>query len=117
MLEITELATLKITEYLQENNLDSNIRVAAMNGCSGPALGLTLDEKKENDAFVQLADLELLIDNDLISVLGSVKIDFTEPEESSCGCGGSGGFQITSTNPLPGSGGSCDNDCASGCGC
>jgi Fe-S cluster assembly iron-binding protein IscA len=117
MFEVSELATAKLTEYLDQNNLTSAIRVAAMSGCSGPALGLALDEQKENDATVQIGDLNLLIDNDLISILGTVTIDFVEPTESGCGCGGGGGFQVTSTNPLPGSGGGCGNDCASGCGC
>ncbi len=117
MLEVTELATTKLTEYLEQNNISSPIRVACVDGCSGPALALSLDEKKENDASLQLDNLDLLIDNDLIAALGAVKIDFVEPTESSCGCGGGGGFQVTSTNPLPGSDGGCGNDCASGCGC
>ncbi len=118
MLEVTELATAKLAEYIEQNNIDSPIRVATVNGCSGPALGLAIDEQKENDATVQAGELNLIIDNELSSVLGTIKIDFIEPTDSGCGCGGGGGFQITSANPLPGSNeGGCGNDCASGCGC
>ncbi len=120
MLELTDAATGKLEEYLNQNNITSAIRIAAMNGCGGLTLGLALDEKKENDAAVEQGGLSLIIDNELLQALEEVKVDFVEPEDSGCGCsggGGGGGFAVTSKNPLPNSGGGCGNSCASDCGC
>ncbi|MDH5298478.1 MAG: hypothetical protein OEV91_05615, partial [Desulfobulbaceae bacterium] len=49
MIEITPLAAEKISAYLSENNIDAPIRIAAMNGCGGPSLGLALDERHDTD--------------------------------------------------------------------
>ena len=39
MIEITELASEKLTAYLSKNNNDSSIRITAMNSCGGSTLG------------------------------------------------------------------------------
>ncbi len=117
MLEVTELAALKIQDYLKENNIDSPVRVALMQGCGGMSLGLALDDKKGNDEMVEHNGLQILIDNDLLAQCDDVKIDFIEPTESGCGCGGGGGFSVTSKNPI-GGGGCESSSCGSnGCGC
>jgi len=46
MLEMSQLANEKLEQYLDQNNLNSAVRVAAMNSCSGQSLLLSLDEKK-----------------------------------------------------------------------
>ncbi len=116
MLEITEIATEKIKEHLAANSQTGPVRVAVMGGgCSGPSLGLALDEAKESDTVVELGGLQVIMDQTLLSECGKTKIDFKPP--SGCGCGG-GGFSVTSETPLPGSGGSCGGgSCSSGCSC
>jgi iron-sulfur cluster assembly protein len=116
MLELTGIAAEKIRDYCKQNNVNSPIRVVAMNGCGGPSLGLAIGEKGEDDATVTTDGIELVIENDLLKVVDSVKVDFIEPSGSGCGCGG-GGFTVTSSKPLPGTSGGCGGSCASGCGC
>jgi len=117
MIELTGIAAEKIREYCEQNNVNSLIRVVAMNGCGGPSLGLAIGEKGEDDATVTTDGIELVIENDLLKVVDSVKVDFIEPSGSGCGYSDGGGFSVTSGKPLPGSGGGCGGSCASGCGC
>ncbi len=116
MLELTELASQKLKDYLDQNNMDSPVRVTLMQSCGGAALGLALDELKDSDTSLEQSGVQLVIDNDLKDQCGDVKVDFVEPTDSGCGCGGGGGFSVTSTNPI-GSGG-CGGSCSSGgCSC
>jgi len=116
MIEITTLAAEKLAAYLIENNLDTPVRIAAMNGCGGPSLGLALDDRKDGDHAMENMDLTLLIDRDLAQTCGKVTIDYQE-QSAGCGCSG-GGFAITPEKPLPNSGTGCGGSCSSsGCGC
>lgn len=113
MIEITELAAKKLSAYLSENNIDSPVRVAVLNGCGGPSLGLAIDERKKGDTAVDLDGLQVIIDTTLLGECGRTRVDFKPPS----GCGG-GGFVITSETPLPGEGDNCGGSCSSSsCGC
>jgi len=113
MLEMTQLANEKLKQYLDQNNLTSAVRVAAMNSCSGQSLVLSLDEKKDGDTAIVKGEVELIIDQGLLSQLGSVTVDFVEQKSSGCGCGGGGGFSVNAANPLPKAQGSCGGSCSS----
>ncbi len=114
MLTVTELAGQKLQEYLTQNNIDSAVRVALMNGCGGPSLGLALDEAKAGDASTEREGVKVLIDNELLTQCGEVRVDYSEG--SGCGC--RGGFSVTPSVPLPNTGGGCGGSCSSGsCGC
>lgn len=108
------MAGQKLKEYLEQNKIESAVRVALMNGCGGPSLGLALDEPKGTDATTDCEGVRVIIDNELLDQCGAVKVDFTEG--SGCGC--SSGFSVTASIPLPSSGGGCGGSCSSGsCGC
>lgn len=102
MFQITPTALENLTSYLQENNVESAVRVALMaGGCSGQALGLALDEAKENDTTFREGSLDFLIEESLLTMCGEIKVDFIQ-------AGSRSGFSITSTNPVGGGGcGSC----------
>lgn len=113
MLEITTQANEKLIEYMQANNISSSLRVALMQGgCSGPSLGLALDEEKPTDELFSRQNLTFLVEKDLLQQCGSITVDYTE-------AGSRSGFTITSTKPLPETGGGCSSgSCGSGgCGC
>jgi Fe-S cluster assembly iron-binding protein IscA len=113
MIEITPLAAEKLSAYLSENNIDSAVRIAAMNGCAGPSLGLALDECKEADHVLADGNITLVIDQGLSRTCGAVKVDYIEK-----GGGEGEGFSLTPARPLPRAGGGCGGSCASnGCGC
>lgn len=117
MIAITELATEKIAAYLNEQNIESPVRIAAMSGCGGPSLGLAIDECKESDHVHKNASVTLLIDQGLSDICGKVTVDYQEASSGS-GCSGGGGFSVASEKPLPASSGGCGSSCSSGgCGC
>ena len=105
MLEVTELAITNLKSYMEQNSVDSALRVALMQGgWSGPSLGLALDEPKDNDTKVEESGITFLVDNDLMTSCGEIKVDFMESGMRS-------GFSITSKIPVAGSGG---GGCSSG---
>ena len=110
MLEVTEMAGQRLKAYLQENKIDSAIRVAVMNGCGGPSLGLALDEIKESDSSADQEGVRVIIDTELLNQCESVRVDFSEG--SGCGC--KSGFSVTASIPLPNSEGGCGGSCSSG---
>lgn len=114
MFDVTTEASAKLLEYMQDNNIDSALRVfISSGGCSGPALALALDEQKPTDSSFVLQGLRFLVEEALLTQCGAIKIDFVE-------AGSRSGFSISSTNPLPGGGGGgCSSgSCGSkGCGC
>lgn len=113
MLDVTAQANEKLVEYMTENNINSALRVALMQGgCCGPSLGLALDEKKPLDEQFQFQGLTFLVDKHLLLHCGSISVDYVD-------AGNRSGFSVRSSNPLPAAGGGCSSgSCGSGgCGC
>ncbi|SHO48286.1 IscA/HesB family protein [Desulfopila aestuarii] len=113
MLEVTAEAHDKLTEYFKENNLTSSLRIFLNHGgCSGPTLGLALDEAKAEDERFEQQDLQFLIEKNLLQQCGSITVDYINAGKQS-------GFSIRPSTPLPGAGGGCSaGSCGSGgCGC
>lgn len=113
MLDVTAQANEKLVGYMKDNNINSALRVMLMQGgCSGPSLGLALDEVKPLDEQFQRQDLKFLVEKSLLQQCGSITIDYVE-------AGSRSGFSISSANPLPVAGGGCSSgSCGSGgCGC
>lgn len=113
MLNISDLATEKLLAYLKDNNISSALRIAVMQGgCSGPALGLALDEKKETDESFDHNGLTFLVEKSVLEQCGTISVDYMD-------AGAQSGFTINSETPLPGAGGGCSSgSCgSSGCGC
>lgn len=115
MFEVTELAGRKLREYLDDNNIDSAVRVAVMNSCAGPSLALMVDTPKDTDSSAEVEGVTVVIDNKLMTDCEAVTVDFIEASPGSNM--GQSGFNITSKVPLPGSGGGCGGSCSSGSCC
>ena len=109
--DVTAGAVTKLKEYMEQNNITSALRIALMQGgCSGPSLGLALDEPKDNDRTFENNGLKFLVEKGLLETCGSIKVEFID-------AGPRSGFGITSKIPLPGGGG-CGGSCGSGsCDC
>jgi iron-sulfur cluster assembly accessory protein len=109
MLDVTPTANDKLVNYLKDNKISSAIRVSVMHGgCSGPALGLSLDEAKPQDESFQIDDVTFLIEKSLLEQCGSISIEYIE-------AGSRSGFTISSANPLPMGGSGCSSgSCGSG---
>lgn len=112
MLEVTESALTNVKNYLDQQKIDSAVRVNLMSGgCGGPSLGLAIDDAKDNDHTFDNDGISFLVDKGVAETCGSIKVDFIENKDSGCGCT-EGGFVITSEKPLSGS--SCGCSCSSG---
>ena len=109
MLEVTELAITNLKAYMEQNSVDSALRVALMQGgWSGPSLGLALDEPKENDTTLEEGGLTFLVDNELMQSCEDIKVDFMDSGMRS-------GFSISSKIPIAGADGGCSSgSCGSG---
>ncbi len=103
MLNVTAMANDKLVNYLKENKISSAIRVSLMQGgCSGPALGLSLDEERLQDESFHIDDLTFVVEKSLLEQCGGISVDFIE-------AGSRSGFTISSANPLPVSSGGCSS--------
>jgi iron-sulfur cluster assembly accessory protein len=109
MFNVTAMANDKLMGYLKENSVLSSIRVALVQGgCSGPVLGLSLDEEKPQDESFRIQDVTFIVEKSLLEQCGGISIDFIE-------AGNRSGFTITSANPLPAGNSSCGaGSCGSG---
>ncbi len=112
MLEVTESAIINVKEYLNQEKIESSVRIFVMSGgCSGPSLGLALDEARESDLLFEQDGINFLVEKELAESCGAITVDFRDAG-SGCGCSG-GGFSINSEKPLAegeGCGCSCTSD-------
>lgn len=93
MLTVTAKANEKITDFLKAQKEPSYIRIfLSEGGCSGPSLGMGLDEPEENDEIIKNNGITYLIDKALMDQAKPISIDFIETERGS-------GFSISSSLP------------------
>jgi len=113
MLNVSDLAVDKLHEYMQANNISSPLRVALLpGGCAGQTLGLALDEEKATDESFKKNEITFLVEKILLEQCGSITVDYVED-------GAKSGFSISTTKPLPTTGGGCNPaSCGTGgCSC
>ena len=68
MLQVTEKANEMIQEFLKDKEVDPYIRIfLSEGGWSGPALGMALDEPKEDDELIKDNGITYLINNQFIT--------------------------------------------------
>jgi iron-sulfur cluster assembly accessory protein len=93
MLTVTAKANEKITDFLKAQKEPSYIRLfLSEGGCSGPSLGMGLDEPEKNDEIIKDNGVTYLIDKELLEKASPISIDFIESERGS-------GFSISSSLP------------------
>jgi iron-sulfur cluster assembly protein len=77
MFEVTEMATEKVKEFFKSRESISPLRVfVAGAGCSGPQLGMALDEPGENDETFEAQGFTFLIEKPLLEQAKPIKIDY-----------------------------------------
>jgi iron-sulfur cluster assembly protein len=112
MLQVTEKASEQISSFLKDKEeQSSHVRIFLSQGgcCSGPSLGMALDEPNVNDEVITTNNITYLIDKALYNEVKPITIDFIDSAMGS-------GFSITS-NLSKESSGSCGSSCGSSCGC
>jgi iron-sulfur cluster assembly protein len=108
MLKVTEKATEKISGFLKDRGDEpSYVRIFLSEGgcCSGPSLGMALDEPSVNDEVIKDNDITYLIEKGLFEEIKPINIDFIESSMGS-------GFSITSKLSMGHSCGSCGGSCS-----
>lgn len=98
MFEVTPKAVENLKNYLQENKVESDVRIALMQGgCSGASLGMALDTAGAGDKTFTEDEINFIVEESLLESCGDIKVDFVD-------AGYRSGFAITSTNPIGGCG-------------
>lgn len=102
MLTVTDKASEVIKDFLKDKKEGASIRVFLNIGCSGPSLGMALNEANaEADEVISAGGTAFVIEKDLLSQVKPVNIDFiTTPEGA--------GFKLTSSLPEGSGCGSCN---------
>ena len=103
MITVSEEARLELEAYFADKE-KTPIRIyLAPGGCSGPRLGLALDEPNEDDFSVIDHGITYCINKELLAIVEGVSIQLTPM-----------GFLPIPKVPLPESGGGCSS-CGGGC--
>jgi len=105
MLTITESASKKISQILEEESPDNKLKVRVFvqgGGCSGMEYGFTFDEdQQEDDFFIDVGVTGVLVDSMSAQYLQGSEIDYVEDlngsqfkiknpnAQTTCGCGSS----------------------------
>jgi len=102
MFEVSKKAGEKIREFLKNVEEIHPVRLMLTEGgCSGPALGMALDERRDGDQEFHEHGITFLMSKDLFEQVKPVYIDFTDTPSGS-------GFRISSSLEAScGSGGCC----------
>ena len=111
MIEITEAASAKVKELLEEQGkADHALRVFVRGmSCSGPAYGMALDnEPRSDDRVAEVNGVKVLVDSQSAPYLEGAQVDYVDSLMGR-------GFTVVNPNAVQASGGGCG--CGSGCGC
>lgn len=90
MLEVTDKATEMVKDFFKTRDKVEPLRIfVAGMGCSGPQLGMALDEATENDESFDVGGHTFLVEKKLLDEAKPIRVDFiTTPQGE--------GFIITS---------------------
>jgi Fe-S cluster assembly iron-binding protein IscA len=99
MLAISPAALKELKCYLEDQIINSAVRITLMKGsCSGQNLRFTIDEARENDCIIIQDGIRFLLDKRLAADCGRITIDFDKRFDC-CPCSGrDGGFRFSSPN-------------------
>ncbi len=101
MLTVTDKASEVIRDFLKDKKLDASIRIFLNSGCSGSALGMALDENRnDTDELISVGSTNFVIEKDLFNQVKPINIDFIITPQGA-------GFKLTSSLPEGGGCGDC----------
>jgi iron-sulfur cluster assembly protein len=96
MFVVSQSAQDEIVKYCNPDE-SKPIRVFLANGCSGPRIQMTFDEKRQSDKEFKINGLEFVVDNELLKHAQPIHVDFTgtgfkvsSSLKLGTGCGGCG---------------------------
>jgi HesB-like selenoprotein len=104
MFTVTEKALEVIKDFIKEKNVASAVRITLSMGCSGPALGMALDEPGNADEVFEEKGTKFIIDKDIYNQAKPINVDFVDTPHGA-------GFKINSSLS-PTEGGACGSCCS-----
>jgi iron-sulfur cluster assembly protein len=104
MFTVTDKALEVIKDFIKEKKADSAVRITLSMGCSGPALGMALDEPVNTDEVFEEKGTKFVIDKDVYNQAKPINVDFVDTPHGS-------GFKIDSSL-VPAAGGACGSCCS-----
>ena len=105
MLTVTDKAAEVIADFLKDKKEGASIRLFLNMVCSGPSLGMALDENRsEADEVISVGSTTFVIEKDLLNQVIPINIDFIITPQGA-------GFKLTSSLPQPNGG------CCGSCSC
>ncbi len=105
MFEVTEKASEMIKDFLKDKDVIPAIRVMlSQGGWSGPSLGLTLDESRDDDEIFDDRELTFVVEKEFYEQIKPIKVDYVESVMGA-------GFNISSNMTKP------ESSCGSSCSC
>ena len=99
----TNQATIDEIKKVLEAQSDrpANVRVfVAGYGCSGPSLGLALDEVKDSDLIDESNEVKFIMDKEVYDTMGEIKVEFV-----------GNGFYVAPVNQVESGCSSCGGGC------
>jgi iron-sulfur cluster assembly accessory protein len=104
MFTVTDKALEVIKDFIKEKNVASAVRITLAMGCSGPALGMALDEPANTDEVFEEKGTKFVIDKDIYNQAKPINVDFVDTPHGS-------GFKINSSL-APAAGDACGSCCS-----
>lgn len=99
MLNISDHAVVQLKEFKARRGPKSCVRIGILSGStSGPSLGITVDDKTDADTVFSYDELEVIIDEALMSYCEVIDVDYVHQDGGGCGSGA--GFKIVAKKPL-----------------
>lgn len=101
MLTVTDKASAVIKDFLKDKKPGASIRVFLNMGCSGPSLGMALDDANADaDEVISVGGTNFVVEKEFFNQVKPITIDFiTTPQGA--------GFKLTSSLPEGRGCGSC----------
>ena len=94
MVEISEKAIEKLLEIQQQDDEGKPVRIGLVSGSStGPNLGVLCDSRAETDQSFSYGELEVIVDEKLLTYCQKISIEFVQNDVSACSA--DGGFKIS----------------------
>lgn len=90
MLTVTKKASEVINDFLKDKSAEAAIRITMSIGCSGPALGMALDEPRTGDEVIEEMGTKFVIEKEIFNQARPINIDFISTSQGS-------GFKLTSS--------------------
>ena len=83
MFTVTDKALEVIKDFIKEKKVDSAVRITLSIGCSGPALGMALDEPGNTDEVFEEKGTKFVIDKDIYNQAKPINVDFVDTPQGS----------------------------------